>query len=63
MGLLWSADRARKPSLAVGYRLTWELSLGRPQDAVVTVYLRDGRVRRAAVDLARPGDRVITIPG
>jgi hypothetical protein len=42
---------------------TWELSLGPAPDVVVTVYLRDGRVHRAAVDLTRPGDRVITIPG
>jgi hypothetical protein len=41
----------------------WELSLGQSPDAVVTAYLRDGRVRRAAVNLALPGDRVIPIPG
>jgi hypothetical protein len=42
----------------------WELSLGpSSQDAVVTVHLRDGRVRRAAVNPALPGDRVISIPG
>jgi hypothetical protein len=42
---------------------TWELSLGPSPDVVVTAYLRDGSVRRAAVDLTRPGDRVIPIPG
>jgi hypothetical protein len=41
----------------------WELSLGPSPDAIVTAYLSDGSVRRAAVDLARPGDRIIPIPG
>jgi hypothetical protein len=44
---------------------SWELSfaLDASNDAVVTAYLRDGRVRRAPVNLALPGDRVIAIPG
>lgn len=42
---------------------TWELSLGQSPDAVVTVYLRDGSVHRAAVNIALPGDRVISVPG
>ena len=49
--------------LPATYWGTWDLSLGHSNDAVVTVHLRNGRVRRAAVDLTRPGDRVIPIPG
>jgi hypothetical protein len=42
----------------------WELSLGpSSNDAVLTAYLRDGRVRRAALNPSLPGDRVISIPG
>ena len=50
---------------AVGHSYwgAWELSLGQSPDVIVTAYLRDGRVRRAAVNLALPGDRVIAIPG
>lgn len=51
-------------SLGPSYWGTSELSLGQSSsDAVVTAYLREGRVRRAAVNLALPGDRVIAIPG
>ena len=41
---------------------TWSVSLG-DSDAIVTAYLRDGSVRRVAVDPSRPTDRVIAIPG
>jgi hypothetical protein len=55
-------DRNRQ-AMGYSYWGAWELSLGQSPDAVVTAYLRDGTVRRAAVNLTRPGDRVIPIPG
>jgi len=54
---------SNRQTMGYSYWGAWDLSLGQSPDAIVTTYLRDGRVRRTAVNLALPGDRVITIPG